>query len=305
VWISTNRSAPNGKIHSKTMALRCCAARSSCLLRRSTSSNSSSHKVAARQLHRSKHVAKPEGVGPAAPNAKVPLGAGEQGYTVFAGVMVAAAIGLDAMQDFKLSRDMYRFAADSIALPLLRLLDAEKAHELSVKAASLGLAPSDHSPPLPELQTTVFGLNFPNVVGLAAGFDKNAEAVDGLLDTGFGFVEIGSVTPLPQPGNPKPRMFRLTEDRAVINRCGFNSDGAVAVEERLKRRAAQLQRQQAPAKGLVGINVGKNKWVPEEKAAEDYCAGIRALAKYGDYIVVNVSSPNTPGESACSLRPVS
>eukprot|EP00904_Undaria_pinnatifida_P010022 jgi/Undpi1/614/HiC_scaffold_10.g04078.m1 len=140
------------------------------------------------------------------------------------------------------------------------------------------------------LATTVFGLRFSNPVGLAAGFDKHAEAVDGLMDTGFGFVEIGSVTPEPQEGNPKPRMFRLAEDEGVINRCGFNSDGLKAVQQRLKKRETSPR---VGRPGLLGINVGKNKL--QEDASADFCKGIRTLGCYGDYLVVNVSSPNTPG----------
>lgn len=188
------------------------------------------------------------------------------------------------------ARDGYAKVCDSVAMPLIRMLDAEQAHTVAVWAASLGLAPKDWTMDDHVLATTVFGLRFSNPVGLAAGFDKHAEAVDGLMDTGFGFVEIGSVTPEPQAGNPKPRMFRLTEDEGVINRCGFNSHGLKAVQQRLKKREASPMVGRA---GLLGINVGKNKL--SEDASADFCKGIRTLGCYGDYLVVNVSSPNTPG----------
>jgi dihydroorotate dehydrogenase len=141
------------------------------------------------------------------------------------------------------------------------------------------------------LATRLFGRDLPNPIGLAAGFDKHAECADAMLRLGFGFVEIGSVTPRPQPGNPAPRVFRLAEDEAVINRYGFNSDGLDAVARRLAARARR---------GLVGVNLGKNK--ETEDAGADYAAGARALAPLADYLVVNVSSPNTPGLRALQSR---
>ena len=141
-------------------------------------------------------------------------------------------------------------------------------------------------------------LYFSHPLGLAAGFDKHAEAIDGLLDMGFASVEIGSVTPLAQEGNPRPRVFRLEEDRAIINRYGFNSHGADAVAARLNRRAQGRELDGAArAPGVLGVNLGKNKTSPDAK--EDYQVGIDKLAKYADYLVINVSSPNTP---VCSLR---
>ena len=131
------------------------------------------------------------------------------------------------------------------------------------------------------------GLDFPSPLGLAAGFDKDARGIDALLALGFGFVEIGTVTPRAQPGNPTPRMFRLTRDRALINRLGFNNQGAAAAAARLTKRARRP--------GIVGVNLGKNKATPEEDAVTDYVAGATALAPLADYLVVNVSSPNTPG----------
>lgn len=146
----------------------------------------------------------------------------------------------------------------------------------------------------PVLAVRVFNQDFPNPIGIAAGFDKNAEAMEGLLDVGFGFVEIGSVTPKGQPGNPKPRVFRLTEDRGVINRYGFNSDGIPPVAKRLESYVASRELRQAYHRpGVLGVNLGKNKTT--EDAASDYVKGVDALAKYADYLVVNVSSPNTPG----------
>lgn len=135
------------------------------------------------------------------------------------------------------------------------------------------------------LETKVAGITFPNPVGLAAGFDKNAIAINDLGDCGFGFVEIGTVTPVGQEGNPKPRLFRLIEDEAIINRMGFNNDGAEAIVERLKQLKPNC---------IVGGNIGKNKITPNEEATSDYIKCFHALAPYVDYFVVNVSSPNTP-----------
>jgi dihydroorotate dehydrogenase len=170
--------------------------------------------------------------------------------------------------------------------PGLRFVDPERAHRLAVQALARGLVPGRMAADDPILATRVWGRDFANPLGLAAGFDKNGEAPDALLRLGFGHVEIGSVTPQPQPGNPLPRLFRLTEDRAVINRYGFNSGGVPAMVARLTRR-------RAAAPGFLGINVGKNKETADE--AIDFVAGIEALCRFADYLVVNVSSPNTPG----------
>ncbi len=173
---------------------------------------------------------------------------------------------------------------DRLTRPLLYALDPENAHGLAVrmlKLAPLPQAPRDD----PRLAVRVFGLNFPNPVGIAPGFDKNAEIPDALLRLGFGFVEIGTVTPLPQPGNPRPRLFRLDADQGVINRLGFNSEGADAV---LKRLAAR-----ADAGGIVGINIGANKDAPDRSA--DYVQLIERFAPVASYVTVNISSPNTPG----------
>ena len=171
-----------------------------------------------------------------------------------------------------------------LALRALRLLPPETAHRVTIRALTLGLAPNYATPDPPSLGLTLWGLNFPNPVGLAAGFDKNAEAPDAMLGLGFGFVETGTVTPRPQPGNPKPRLFRLAEDGALVNRLGFNNAGAGRASANLKSRRGKP--------GLVGANIGKNK---DGAAAEDYAACVAALAPFVDYLVVNVSSPNTPG----------
>lgn len=173
---------------------------------------------------------------------------------------------------------------DRLARPLLRALDPEDAHRLAIKA--LRLAPR-RRPPVDDSRLAVraFGLNFRNPVGIAAGFDKHAKVPDALLAFGFGFVEIGTVTPRPQPGNPRPRLFRLDADQAVINRLGFNSEGEAAV---LKRLAAR-----AEAGGIVGVNVGANR--DSSDRAGDYVRLIENLAPVASYVTVNISSPNTPG----------
>lgn len=179
----------------------------------------------------------------------------------------------------------------SLVGPLLRKLDPEQAHSLTIRALKAGLVPHRQAVSHPSLEQNLWGLRFPNPVGLAAGFDKNAEVPDAMLGQGFGFVEIGSVTPRPQPGNPKPRMFRLPEDLAVINRMGFNNQGLDAVAARLQAR---------PRIGIVGANLGKNK--DTEDAASDYEKGAAKLAPLSDYVVINVSSPNTPGLRALQSR---
>ena len=160
-------------------------------------------------------------------------------------------------------------------------------------------------PPLPP-QVTLWGKVVTNPVGLAAGFDKNGEAIDGLLGLGFGFVEVGSVTPKPQPGNPPPRVFRLQAARAVINRYGFNSDGLSVVEDRLLARrrwrgAEQMTVANGGPRQLLGLNLGMNKGCKDP--GSDYEAGVRAIGRFADYLVVNVSSPNTPGLRALQARP--
>src|SRR5690348_13174927 len=172
----------------------------------------------------------------------------------------------------------------ALADVLLSRLDAEAAHGMALRALRTGLLPADRKADPPSLAVRVWGRTLPNPVGLAAGFDKNAEAADALIDLGFGLVEIGSVTPRPQDGNPRPRLFRLSEDRGVINRMGFPGHGLDAALARLKAR---------PRRGFVGVNVGANK--DSTDRAADYVACAAALAPYSDYLVCNVSSPNTPG----------
>ncbi len=156
---------------------------------------------------------------------------------------------------------------------------------MAIRALGAGWVGGDNSDDPEMLRVTLWGRIFPNPVGLAAGFDKNAEVPDAVLGLGFGFTEVGSVTPEPQPGNAKPRLFRLLEDRAVVNRMGFNNDGLAAAAARLEARADRG--------GIVGVNLGKNKESPS--AVDDYVKGIEALGPMADYLVVNVSSPNTPG----------
>jgi dihydroorotate dehydrogenase len=173
---------------------------------------------------------------------------------------------------------------DSLARPLLRMLDPEDAHRLAIRALKfppfVKLVGND-----PRLAVRAFGLNFPNPLGMAAGFDKHAEVPDALLRLGFGFVEVGTVTPLPQPGNPRPRLFRLDRDHAVINRLGFNSQGADAV---LRRLAARAHRG-----GIVGVNIGANR--DSADRIVDYVRLIETFAPVASYFTVNISSPNTPG----------
>ena len=174
-------------------------------------------------------------------------------------------------------------AVTDIGAALLRTIDPETAHRLAILALRLAPLP-EPAPDDPVLATTVAGLQLPNPVGLAAGLDKNGEALHGLSRLGFGFVECGSVTPRPQPGNPRPRLFRLAEDRAVINRMGFNNEGLEAFAARLERR---------PAGTVIGANLGANKETVDK--ASDYVAGLTRLKGLADYVTVNVSSPNTPG----------
>jgi len=171
----------------------------------------------------------------------------------------------------------------SLARPLLFALDPERAHHLAIGLA--GAMPRrvvDHDP---RLAVELAGLRFPSPVGLAAGLDKDATAPDAFLGLGFGFVEVGTITPLPQPGNPKPRLFRLAEDEAIINRMGFNSGGQDKAFERLRRRAGRP--------GIVGVNIGANKDAADRIA--DYAKGVARMAPVASYLTINISSPNTPG----------
>lgn len=180
----------------------------------------------------------------------------------------------------------------SLARPFIMSMPPERAHGWAIRALKWGLASSGKPYADPVLETELFGLSFPNPIGLAAGFDKNAEVPDALLKQGFGFVEVGTVTPNPQEGNAKPRMFRLPEDRAVINRLGFNNDGLDAVKTRLVAREGRL--------GILGANIGANKTSKDRIA--DYAAGIAAVARHVSYVTVNISSPNTPGLRALQAR---
>jgi dihydroorotate dehydrogenase len=185
-------------------------------------------------------------------------------------------------------------AGFAVARPFLMGLDAEQAHRATINALSC-LPPQKPPPSEPLLQQKLFGLDFPNPLGLAPGFDKNAEVPNAMLGLGFGFVEVGTVTPKPQIGNPKPRLFRLSEDQAVINRMGFNNEGHAAVFQRLNGQKRN---------GIIGVNIGANK--DSVDRAADYVAGITRFGAIADYITVNISSPNTPGlrglQSAAELE---
>jgi len=172
----------------------------------------------------------------------------------------------------------------ALALPFLRLMDPEQAHQATLLALKTGLGPCGKKDP-EALGIDLLGMRFPNPLGIAAGFDKNGEVPDAMLKLGFGFAEVGTTTPRPQSGNPKPRIFRLQQDRAVINRLGFNNEGHEAMETRLKKRTGKG--------GIVGVNLGANKDT-EDKAA-DYVTGIARFESLASYFTVNVSSPNTPG----------
>jgi dihydroorotate dehydrogenase len=173
-------------------------------------------------------------------------------------------------------------ALERLGLPILRLMDPETAHGLAIRALRAGLAPAPGPISTNRLQTVLAGMELPNPLGLAAGFDKNAKAVGPLLKAGFGFVEVGAVTPKPQEGNPRPRMFRLAEDEAVINRFGFNNDGLEAVTRRLARPRPP---------GVVGLNLGANRTSADRAA--DFAEGLARAGALVDFVTVNVSSPNT------------
>lgn len=171
-----------------------------------------------------------------------------------------------------------------LARPFIHAIPPETAHAIAIAALRAGLLPPSPQRLFPELQVNLWGIAFPNPVGMAPGFDKNAECIDGLLAQGFGYVETGTVTPLPQPGNPQPRMFRLKEDEAVINRLGFNNVGLAQYKANLLA---------AKKHGVVGVNIGKNK--DTQNAVDDYRIGLEALYAHADYVTVNISSPNTAG----------
>jgi len=179
-----------------------------------------------------------------------------------------------------------------LARPALRFVEPERAHRLTILALKLGLAPRDVAPDPSSLGVDLWGMHFPNPVGIAAGFDKNGEVPDAILKLGLGFAEVGTVTPRPQSGNPRPRVFRLAEERAVINRLGFNNEGHDALKRRLLARRARP--------GIVGVNIGANKDSADRVA--DYEAGIAAFEGLASYFTVNISSPNTPGLRALQNR---
>ncbi|MDQ0276254.1 dihydroorotate dehydrogenase [Arthrobacter silviterrae] len=193
-------------------------------------------------------------------------------------------------------------------------MDAERAHKIGftlIKAAhrvGAGAVLRRLCAPSPTLQTEALGLTFPTPFGLAAGFDKEGRGINALANLGFGHVEVGTITGQPQPGNPQPRLFRLVQDRAVINRMGFNNDGAAAVAPRLAGAVAGLGRAYPSVRPVVGVNIGKTKLVELEDALGDYLVSARTLAPTADYLVVNVSSPNTPGlrllQNVETLRPL-
>jgi dihydroorotate dehydrogenase len=195
---------------------------------------------------------------------------------------------------------VYRAFFDAV----FRSMDPEKAHERGFVAIRAGRPLTRHVFRQTHAPRTVMGIDFPNGFGLAAGFDKNARAVPGLLALGFGHVEIGTVTARAQPGNPRPRLFRLIDDRAIVNRMGFNNDGAAVVASRLHR----LRRTAAGREAVIGVNIGKTKVVEPADAVADYVESARLLAPYASYLVVNVSSPNTPGlrdlQAVDELRPL-
>ncbi|XP_017123916.1 dihydroorotate dehydrogenase (quinone), mitochondrial [Drosophila elegans] len=176
----------------------------------------------------------------------------------------------------------------SYVMPAVRLLPAETSHQLAVLACKYRVCPVSQYHDDQNLHTPFFGRILSNPIGIAAGFDKNAEAVGGLQDLGFGFIEVGTVTPVPQEGNPKPRVFRLNDERAIINRYGFNSEGHQAVLQRLR-----LLRDKEDFNGVVGVNLGRNKSTMSPIA--DYVQGVRVFGPVSDYLVINVSSPNTQG----------
>ncbi|PZR31238.1 quinone-dependent dihydroorotate dehydrogenase [Caulobacter segnis] len=179
-----------------------------------------------------------------------------------------------------------------VAARALHALDPEDAHGLAIKGLKLGLGPRDAGPDDPILATQLAGLSLPNCIGLAAGFDKNAEVPDAMLAAGFGFVEAGTVTPLAQAGNPRPRLFRLTQDQAVINRMGFNNGGLEPFAARLSARKGRG--------GVVGANIGANKDATDR--IQDYVTGLTRLWGLSDYFTANISSPNTPGLRALQTK---
>ncbi len=237
----------------------------------------------------------------------------------FATLLATAAVSFGGytylLSDAQRSEAQFLFF--SKVSPLMRLMDPETAHNVGIELLARGVSPLETRPDNNTLTVTRWGVTFPNPIGLAAGFDKDAKAFPSLLGAGFGFVEIGSVTPKPQPGNPKPRVFRLQEHGAVINRYGFNSEGHESAKIRLQKyreeRPTQFdieseRKQSGKPQSAdldsnssskftppLGVNLGKNKLTPEAEAYFDYTKGVKELGRTADYLVVNISSPNTPG----------
>ncbi|KAE9406243.1 hypothetical protein BT96DRAFT_915472 [Gymnopus androsaceus JB14] len=226
----------------------------------------------------------------AAPSPRSPIATG-----LYATALVLST-GLFAVYYFDARSGIHRY----VIMPVLRhTVDAETSHQIAVKVLRSGLGPKDPIADDEKLKFELWGHHISNPVGLAAGFDKDGEAIDGLLDLGFSWVEIGSITPKPQPGNPKPRVFRLAEDGAVINRYGFPSQGHETVLSRIRARLPTfLTGQESNASlrdgSLLAVNLGKNKDSPAD-SIDDFVAGVRKFGPYSDVLVVNVSSPNTPG----------
>ncbi|XP_020239751.1 dihydroorotate dehydrogenase (quinone), mitochondrial [Cajanus cajan] len=253
-------------------------------------------------LHRFRHFS-------SSSSPKLPRSSNKGRWLTGAAVGIAVAGGAYVSTVDEATFCGWLFSATKLVNPIFALLDPEVAHRLGLSAAAHGWFPREKRPDPSSIGLEVWGRKFSNPLGLAAGFDKNAEAVDGLLGLGFGFVEVGSVTPFPQDGNPKPRIFRLREEGAVINRCGFNGEGIVAVAKRLgaqhgKRKLDETSSTSTSSNdevknggksgiGILGVNLGKNK--TSEDAAADYVQGVHSLSQYADYLVINVSSPNTPG----------
>ncbi|KAJ1961260.1 dihydroorotate dehydrogenase, partial [Dispira parvispora] len=225
------------------------------------------------------------------------------------GIAVGLVFGMAYLDDSRAA------VYSHVVMPALRLCDAEDTHVWSIQLAKLGLSPRDTSrdTPHPDLEVNLFGKPLYNPVGLAAGYDKHGEAVDAMFNLGFGMVEVGSVTPIPQPGNPRPRLFRLPQERACINRYGFNSEGHDTVYQRLVDRfwrrtvknqsvdetkpvsnVEQTYRSGIPGR-LLGINLGKNSASPAD-SYQDYVQGVQKFGSLADYLVINVSCPNTPGQ---------
>lgn len=213
---------------------------------------------------------------------------------------LGAVVGGGAYYFYSTADTATQFALASAMGPALRLIDPETSHQIGVQVSKWGLLPKETRPDPPSLATRVWNRDFANPLGLAAGYDKHAEIIEANLGLGFGLVEIGSVTPKPQPGNPAPRVFRLKELKAVINRYGFNSLGADAVQDNLVMWEKRAREEPSVRTGLLGVNLGKNK--NSKDAATDYMIGMTKLASFADYLVINVSSPNTPGLRALQGR---